>query len=254
MRTEVIKWGRYMRFTREKLPEILNKLNGNMAKNSDHGQGLYRNGYRQFGASFWGWEPSKAIKKFIKLVPKGFKEASVLDCGAGTGKNTIEAARCGASSILAIEIDSIAVSHMLNTVIALEESSILNQGKINILKSDALNLDFRVYANQFDVVICYGLLHVIKNDGLLSKFIKNLLLSVRVGGYLIVQYITNKYPAPISQPELEGVITSEATISGYTKANWKVIFMDKEDIVHSHIGSEDKHKHGAYRAILKRLK
>ncbi len=238
-------------FSRQQLVEAIQKAQAG----SGVGVGLYRNGYREFGIDFWGTNPASEVQYFLDRVipPEEVQHLTLLDIAAGTGKNLFEFARLGISHAVAVEIDSIGTSHMLNALISLEEAGLLPENKVTIVKDDALRF-LKQHTGQYNIVVCYGLLHVFKDPDQLKNAISLIQKTVAPGGYLILQAITDRYPAPAIQPELEGVIVNPRLLSAAFRENiWKVVHVNNADIVHSHAGSEENHRHGSIRLILRRI-
>jgi spermidine synthase len=219
------------------------------------GLGLYRQGYRQYGLDFWGLNVASEVGYFIDniLDSKAVHKVSMIDIGAGTGKNVLDFARIGINHAVAVEIDSIGISHLLNALIKLEEANLLPENKVTVVKDDGLRF-LRSHNSQYDIVICYGLLHVFKQQEQLNEAINLIQKTVASGGYLIVQAITDKYPAPTSQPELEGVIIKDNIFETcFSEEQWKIVHTDNKDIEHSHAGADELHRHGSIRAIIQKL-
>jgi len=237
-------------FSIEMLEAILR--NHNFHPKLHPGLGLYHAHYAKYGSMFWGFRPSSGVSKFTDL-DIDFTNFNVLDLGAGTGKNSFEFVRKGANRIVSVEVDSIAIRELTESIIRLEDSGYLPEGKVVVYKEDAVNY-LRNTKEVFDCVVSYGLIHVFKSQQALSEIIFLTQEAVKLGGYLILQSLTNKYSAPLSQPELEGIIVTNKLLDHYfSPIHWETIFFDDSDIEHSHIGSEEvNHKHGAIRVILKK--
>jgi len=179
---------------------------------------------------------------------------SVLDLGAGTGKNLFEFVRQGVRRAVAVEIDAYASSALLAALARLEDAALVAEQVVEVHKTDARSYCEQV-SERYDVVVCYGLLHVFKSQPALDDAAAAIGRCVAPGGHLIVQALTSKYPPPVSQPELEGVILSpEWSASAYAEPTWSADFLDESDIEHSHKGSEKNHRHGSVRAILRKFK
>ena len=56
----------------------------------------------------------------------------------------------------------------------------------------------------YDLIICYGMLHVL-SEGDVASVLSGFEQALKTGGTLILQYLTNKFPAPRDQPELDHV-------------------------------------------------
>lgn len=218
----------------------------------DPGLGLYRAHYLRHGADFWGWQPGSAVQWFSDTY--GLASGSrCLDLGAGTGKNAVELLRLGAGHVVAVEIDAIAVRILLDAVINLEGSGLVPEGRVSIQLDNALRY-LEHTTEQFDVVVSYGLAHVFKDLGLQRTFVEGLMHTVAPGGHLILQTLTDRYPAPAIQPELEGVTVTDSFIEkNFPTTEWAVLYLNKDDIEHSHSGSDVQHRHGSIRSVLKRV-
>lgn len=237
-------------FSREEMGNVLNSPR----KGSGSGIGLYREGYRTHGINFWGTKIGSKVQEFLdRNSNTEWSQSSVLEIGAGTGKNIFELVRMGVNRAVAVEIDSIATSVFVDILVRLEESGLVPEGRVSVVKDDALQF-LRHNSERFEVVICYGVLHVLKQQEQLVLLAESVTNAVAKGGHLILQTITDKYPAPASQPELEGVIVTPQLVKElFPKDIWETISWDEEEIVHSHLGSEEDHRHGSVRSILRRL-
>jgi len=230
--------------------DFIELINTNKVKNPiKKGKGLYRDGYREYGASFWGWEPASTIKLFFEKFYKVENPYTVLDLGAGTGKNSIECIRQNAKHVTSVEIDPIACKSILDAKIILEDNRFIQEDSLSILNMNAFSF-LEGCTAKFDIVISYGFLHVIKDLDILIKTINDISLTVESDGYLIIQFLTDRYKAPKSQPELEGIIINRDIFLDAI-AHWECIYFNEDDIVHSHTNSEQEHKHGSFRIILK---
>ncbi|WP_276978729.1 class I SAM-dependent methyltransferase [Flavobacterium filum] len=223
-----------------------------MENNINSGLGLYRHFYKNFGSDFWGNEPAKIVRIFIEQN-YDLSKSKVLDLGAGTGKNAFALAKKNAKKIIAIEIDSFASLNFLKSLTEMEESGLISEGKIDLYKCSAI--DFLLYNTaQYDCIVAYGLLHVFKTKEEVEKILFLISDHLLIGGYLILQSLTNKYPAPISQVELEGTFITSEYLVDFFREGWEVIYSDQEDIVHSHLNSDENHRHGSVRLLLKKTR
>lgn len=236
-------------FTAEDLEFVLK----NTKQQSGPGIGLYRDGYRAHGSDFWGLKPGSEVMRYFRTRPHiSWEQTSILELGAGTGKNILEFVRHNARRAVAVEVDSLAVTALMSILVHLEEAGLIPEGKLAVVKDDALNF-LAHNTEQFDIVVCYGLLHVFSEEAPLKELVNHLTKTVAINGTLILQSLTNKYPAPASQPELSGIsVTSERIKGLFEPGSWEVDHWDESDIVHSHVGSEENHRHGSVRATLKR--
>lgn len=231
--------------------ELLRVLHEPRQSWSGSGVGLYRRQYDEHGEDFWGYEPGAAVRDFFRLRD-AFEDIAVLDLGAGTGKHAFELARRGVSRVDAVEIDSIAALALLDGLVRLENARVIPEGVVCVYKADAREF-LRSCTRQYQLVVCYGLLHVFKNRSDLDDFWEHLERVVAVGGVAVIQAITDRYDAPATQPELADVIVNEAWLKSCLSADrWERLYWNDDDIVHSHVGSEHDHRHGSIRAIARR--
>lgn len=240
--------------------ELLNTLDSNsrsdgIANQLSPGVGLYRNLYRSYGRATWDLKPAKAVRHFFNLCNPNLTNKTVLELGAGTGKNIIEFIRLGVARAVAVEIDSIAVQELMQIAVALEEAGFIQENLFAVYREDALNF-LKHSTEQFDYLVAYGILHVFKNVTEQTQFISSIQRRVRIGGYIIIQSLTNKYPHPKSQPELDGLIVTDSTLHEYfgTPNSWEILHFDKTDIQHSHAGADEEHRHGSVRMIVRKLR
>jgi SAM-dependent methyltransferase len=219
---------------------------------SGPGAGLYRTHYLAHGADFWGFQPGAAVRWFLdRHDVLGWR---VLDAGAGTGKNALEFARRGAGRVVAVEIDSVATRELIAALCRLEISGLLPENLVAVCKDDLLT-HLQQTREDYDCVVSYGVLHVFKERDLLAAAIDLIRTAVRPGGYLVLQSLTNKYPAPLCQPELDRIVVDEAGVKGMVpEPTWSIKRLDMADIDHSHVGADDHHRHGSIRVVARRMK
>jgi SAM-dependent methyltransferase len=213
------------------------------------GTGRYRHHYAAHGAAFWGDDLAAAVDRFFTARP-GLDGARVLDLGAGTGRHCFEAARRGASAVDALEVDAVAGQAILEGSLRLEHAGIVPEGVIRLHAMNAVEY-VRGACGGYDLIICYGMLHVLAEDDAASV-LSGVERALKPGGTLILQFLTNKFAAPRDQPELDDVwISPEYAAQLLDPGAWDVWWRDDTDISHSHISSEH-HRHGSQRFLADR--
>lgn len=213
------------------------------------GIGRYRHHYAEHGTAFWGEGLATGVECFFTARP-ALRGARVLDLGAGTGRHSFEAARRGADKVDAVEVDAVAGQFILEGSLRLEQAGIIPEGVIRLHSTDAVEYLHDTTA-EYDVIICYGLLHVLSRDDV-SSVLGDFERTLKTGGTLILQLLTSKFAAPREQPELDDVwISPDAAEHLLDSGPWDIWWHNDTDIRHSHISSED-HQHGAQRFIADR--
>jgi SAM-dependent methyltransferase len=210
------------------------------------GAGRYRHHYAEHGAAFWGDELAAGVRHFLTARPD-LEGTRVLDLGAGTGRHSFEAARRDAGKVDAVEVDAVAGQLILDGALRLEQAGCIPEGVIRLHGVSAVDFlgDTRA---EWDLIICYGLLHVLSQDDARSA-LRDLERAVKPGGTLILQFLTSKFPAPREQPELADIwITPAIAATVLNTGMWDVRWRDDTDIRHSHISSGE-HRHGSQRFI-----
>ena len=213
------------------------------------GTGRYRHHYAAHGAAFWGDDLAAAVDRFFTARP-GLNGSRVLDLGAGTGRHCFEAARRGAATVDAVELDAIAGQFILQGSLRLENAGIVPEGVIRLHAMNAVEY-LRGTSASYDLIICYGMLHVLAEDDAASV-LTDVERTLKPGGTLILQFLTNKFTAPRDQPELDDVRISPGYAARILDSGaWDVWWRDDTDIRHSHISAED-HRHGSQRFLADR--
>lgn len=143
------------------------------------------------------------FKRWIyPLLPKDFKNKSVLDAGCGTGRNTYWALRYGSKSIIALDYDEKTLNVTKKNLAEFKNAKTVYKSIYNIS-----------YKESFDIVFCIGVLHHLENPRLA---IEKLVKATKKGGKILiwvygyegnewikkyinpVRFFTSKLPLPIA--------------------------------------------------------
>lgn len=217
--------------------------------NMSCGLGKYSEKYKLYGEGFWGTEPASFIKLFSAKYLTDQK--SLLDLGSGTGRNSLHLLSHGKfDKATLVEVDSTAQSILANKVAQLEDDGVILENTITYIREDVTRLLKDYSLPKADVVVMYGLLHVFESQELVRELFLKLGELVTPGGYIVFQSLTDKYPAPHCQPELEGIVVNENDLYELAKNNYEIIEFNNDDITHSHQGQSQDHTHGSVRFIL----
>ncbi len=119
--------------------------------------------------SYWAfcWASGQVLARFILQYPEWVRNKRVLDFGSGSGVAAIAAAKAGALSVMACDIDPVA---QLST----RENAALNQVDVNVCG------DFFAYHEDIDIILVADVLYDKANIPLLdalSKRAKTVLLA-----------------------------------------------------------------------------
>lgn len=113
------------------------------------------------------------FKKWIyPLMPKDFKNKSVLDAGCGTGRNSFWPLKYGVKSITAIDYDKKTVAIAKKNLAQFKNAKTLYQSVYNM-----------PYKEKFDIVFCIGVIHHLENPKLA---IEKLIRATKKGGKVLV--------------------------------------------------------------------
>ncbi len=118
--------------------------------------------------------------KYITKYLKKFKNAKIIDIGAGTGKYSIELANKG-YDVTAVEL----VKHNLMTIKK-------NSTKVNTILGNAINLK-KIKDNSYDIVILFGpMYHLISEENKI-KALNEAKRILKPDGYIFISYYMNEY-------------------------------------------------------------
>lgn len=189
---------------------------------------------------FWGTKPGKYILKLMEYLKKG----SVLDLGAGEGKNAIYMARQG-FEVHAVECSEFAVKNF-NAILKSETAAV--REKIKIIESDVR--DFKPVST-YDAVIAYGLLHCLPSLNGLNKVLDIMAAATRKQGLNVIVTFTDTLGVPTVQGYLEPTLIPENYLENKYN-DWNILLYENDIIEESHPTSNILHKHSVCRLLAKK--
>lgn len=141
---------------------------------------------------YWGLKPNPILKKFLTLIPKG----TVLDIGAGEGRNSIFLSKHG----FQVEaIDKIAEG--------LKKCKILAQKNNLSIKTKVCDIrNFEFVQNKYSLVLASASLDFLKKSEI-EKIIKQIKISLVKNGFIYLSVFSTKDPMykKIKQKKLKEV-------------------------------------------------
>jgi len=205
----------------------------------------YQEEYETTVGLFWENKPAKYVRLFTESINHDLTNFSVLDLGAGEGKNAVYLASLG-SRVIAIDISSIALSKF-----SLQNNFEQCKNNIDTINCNILDVDYEEC--QFDLVIAYGILHCLSNQKQIELIIGKIKKWIKPNGYFIGATFTNKIPPPDIQEYLEfDSFLPEGTFEQLF-AKWKIIYSEDEIITETHPTSKIPHEHSITRLIAQKI-
>ncbi len=205
----------------------------------------YQIEYEKSIGCFWEKVPAKYVKLFANKYCIDFHKKSVLDLGAGEGKNAVFLASKGAR-VKAIDISPIALSRFNqqpNYYDALEN--------IERICEDISNIDFE--DETFDIIISYGILHCLSSATEVENYIYKIKKWIVPNGYFICATFTDKILPPESQSYLEYDSFLKQGKLKELFMDWKILEVENDIISEIHPTSNTQHKHSLVRLISQKL-
>jgi len=203
----------------------------------------YDDEYRITEGLFWETSPAKYVRLFADGNYLNLEGKSVLDIGAGEGKNTLYMAKLGCY------VDAIDIS-----MTALRKLQFLNdfesyKNQINLINADVLTFNSN---KKYDLVISYGLLHALGTRINVQNVITALKSCVKVNGYIIIASFNNLVPPPSIQPylKIDAFLNPFELKTIFT--DWEIINYEEEIITETHHTSNVEHQHSISRLIAKK--
>lgn len=209
-----------------------------MKNNNNLGQ--YDSEYQNCSC-FWGTSPGKYVELLLKYLKKG----TVLDLGAGEGKNSIFIAQQG-MTVTAVDCS---VPGLKNFKKRLDEMPLDIKNRISIINSDVKQYD---PSQKFDAVIAYGLLHCLPSQNDIDALITKMKSWTIDGGYNVVVSFTPHIPVPESQNYLKPTfVIPRKLLSAYE--DWRILHFEEDTITETHPTTNQSHSHSLCRLLAQRV-
>ncbi|MGD1836558.1 MAG: methyltransferase domain-containing protein [Nitrososphaeraceae archaeon] len=188
---------------------------------------------------FWGESPGK----FVLLIKRYLHDGTILDLGAGEGKNSIYLSQNG-FKIIAIECSKFAINNFKRL---LKNKPIQD---ISIICSDVRTFET---TKKFDCVIAYGLLHCLSNKTDISNLVNKMKKWTKVEGINVIVSFTAEIPIPNVQSYLNPCFIKKHELEKWYK-DWEILKMEEEIINELHPTTKIEHQHSVIRLIARKLK
>jgi len=204
----------------------------------------YQKEYENSNGCFWERAPAKYVSLFIKNYKLDFSKITILDLGAGEGKNSVFLAN-HVANVIAVDISEIALARF-----SLQPNYNSCKSRITIVKDDIRNISF--HNNQFDVIVAYGILHCLNSKEEVLAIIDKIEKWLKKGGYFICATFTNTIPVPEIQSYLEeNAFLSEGELEKYL-TKFTIIESENSILTETHPTSKIEHQHSIVRVIAKK--
>lgn len=201
----------------------------------------YQNEYENSNGCFWDRSPAKYVSLFAELLEINLTNLSILDLGAGEGKNSVFLANLNAN-VIAVDTSKTALSRF-----AMQPSYDKCKNRITIINEDIRNVSFG--NGHFDVVVAYGILHCLDSKQEILSMIENIGKWLKNGGFFICATFTNKIPAPVIQSYLdENAFLDEGELEN-NLSSFLIIKSENSIITETHPTSKLEHNHSIVRII-----
>lgn len=205
----------------------------------------YQVEYENTDGLFWDNKPAKYVQLFVEIIQNNLENWTVLDLGAGEGKNAVYLAKLG-GLVTAVDISPIALSKF-----SLQPD--YEYGKRNIKTVNCNVVDIELEDSQFDLVIAYGLFHCLSSHKKIEDFVKKVKKWTKKGGYFIGATFTDKIPPPDSQDylSLESFLPTGMLETFFS--DWKIIYTEEDIITETHPTNNIPHQHSITRVIAQKI-
>jgi 2-polyprenyl-3-methyl-5-hydroxy-6-metoxy-1,4-benzoquinol methylase len=205
----------------------------------------YQREYEDHAGCFWGVAPGKYVTQLCELFNNDLRNTSILDLGAGEGKNSVYCANLGAN-VVAIDASPIAISRFV-----MQPNYECCQKNISTYVADINSSIFD--EDQFDIIIAYGILHCLPSKKSIFEMITKIKTWTKQNGFAVCATFTNVLPPPSIQDYLEEksfLSTGELQVQF---KDWKLISEEDGLIEEIHPTTNILHKHSISRIIAQKV-
>ena len=201
----------------------------------------YQIEYEQSNDCFWAKEPAKYVKMFVEKYCQNLNGLSILDIGAGEGKNAVFLATKGAK-VIAVDISPIALSRFNR-----QPNYEIAKNNIDIVCEDIRNINYN--PNEFDLIVAYGIMHCLSSTKEVREYIEQIKSWVKPKGYFVCVTFTNEIAPPESQSYLEYESFLEKGELEEILSDWHILAIENDIISETHPTSNIEHQHSLVRLI-----
>jgi len=202
--------------------------------------GGYDCGYRVCPC-FWGSAPGSLVARLAEIIPC-FKGLRVLDAGCGEGKNALFLADKGAV-VQAYDVSQLAIQHAENL------KSNHQRENVVFYAQDIRTIDLGV--GSFDVVIAYGLMHCLPDEGEIRSINALLQAATKEGGYLILCAFNARFQDLSAHPGFNPTLLPHAAYLDMF-AGWQMVEASDKDLHETHPNNNIPHTHSMTRIIARK--
>jgi len=189
---------------------------------------------------FWGVRPGKYVTFLLDKLQSG----TILDLGAGEGKNAIALAEKG-FNITAVECSRYAINNFVHRLRTLDESV---QNRIKIVQADVASF---TPSEQFNAVIAYGIFHCLDSSKTIRTVVGLMKDSTIPNGYNVIATFVRGLPVPEVQDYLSPTLLPYGEfIQMY--ADWQIEMSENDILTESHPTSRIEHQHSICRILSRR--
>lgn len=201
----------------------------------------YQLEYENSTGCFWERKPASYVRLFLEKYVADVHDKTVLDIGAGEGKNAVYLANLGAH-VTALDVSPIALGRFEQ-----QPDFADCKDRITRMEESMSNADFP--PSSFDIIVAYGVLHCLDSRGEVFEMLTRIMGWLKPNGFFICATFTDTIPVPSIQDYLnekaflkEGEL--EKCLSGFT-----ILVSENGIITETHPTSNIEHEHSIVRLI-----